>query len=147
VRPGRAVHHPGGEIGVTADPAQPREVFGGRRDPGLPHPQDERHAVGRDRRRVIAELALDHADGLVLVGGTGRDHVHDRGQVKVEACGPQFTAPDRGLLLQDRSGQAALGQGRRHRGKARALQRLDLSALLVRGDEETHLSGGPRGSQ
>lgn len=122
-------------------------MLGGGRDSCLLHSPDERRAVGRHRRRAVPELTLEHADGLVPVGGSGRYDIHHRGQVEIEACRPEFTAPDRGLPLQDGRGQAALGQSRRYRGKARALQGLDLSALLVRGDEEAGPAGSPRGSQ
>ena len=86
--------------------------------------------------RVIAELPLQRADGLVLAGGRGWHHVHHRGQVEVDAGQPQLTAPGPGLLLQHGGGQLPLDQGRRDVREAWSLQLLDLAPLLVGRDEE-----------
>ena len=144
---GQRVDDPGGEVGVAGHPAQSGEMLGGGGHSGLPHPAEERHAVRRHGLRVAAILAPQRADRLVPRGGPGRDHVHDRGQVKVDAGLPQLASPPGGLPLQRAGGQLALGHGRRDRREARPSQPLDLAAFLVGGDEEPDPRGGARGGQ
>ena len=146
-RGGHRVDDPGGEVGVARHPAQSGEMLGGGGHSGLPHPAEERHAVRRHGLRVTAELAPERADRLVPRGGPGRDHVHDRGQVKVDAGQLQLASPRGGLPLQRAGGQLALGHGRRDRREARPSQPLDLTAFLVGGDEEPDPRGGRRGGQ
>ena len=133
---GHRVGDPGGQVGVARHPAQPGEMLSGGGDPGLPHPPDERHAVRGDGGRIGAELAHQRADWLVEAGGPRRDHVHDRGQVEVDAGQLQLASPFGGLPPQHAGGQFPLGHGRWDRREARAAQPLDLTALLVGGDEE-----------
>ena len=146
-RGGHRVDDPGGEVGVARHPAQPGEMLSGGGDSGLPQSAQERHAVRRHRLRIAAELAPQRADRLVPPGGPGRDHVHDRGQVKVDAGLPQLAPPPGGLPLQGAGGQLPLGHGRRDRREARPAQPLDLAAFLVGGDEEPDPRGGRRGGQ
>jgi hypothetical protein len=146
-RGGHRVDDPGGDVGVARHPAQPGEMLGGGGHSGLPHPPDERHAVCRHGFRVTAELAQERAYRLVPRRGPGRDHVHDRGQVEVDAGQLQLASPRGGLPPQRAGGQFPLGHGRRDRREARTAQPLDLTALLVGGDEEPDPRCGRRGGQ
>jgi hypothetical protein len=146
-RGGHRVDDPGGEVGIAGHPAQPGEMLGGGGHARLPHPPDERHAVCRHGFRVAAVLAQERAYRLVPAGGPGRDHVHDRGQVKVEAGQLQLASPLGGVPAQHARGQFPLDHGRRDRREARPAQPLDLTAFLVGGDEEPGPCRGRRRRQ
>ena len=112
----------------------------------LPHAIEEGDAMAADRPRIVAVLALQRSDRLVLCVRSGWDHVHHRCEVEVDARRTKLLRPDRRPALEGRGGPAALYQRRRHRRKAGSLQRLDQAALLVCRDKESDICGrGARG--
>ena len=138
IAPGRAVvDHPSHEVGVAADPAQPREVLDRRGDPGAVHPGHESRGLGghRTRRRPVA--AAEQADRGVGRSQVGRHHVGHRGEVGVDADRGQLATPARRVRGQLRIGLLGLALRARDGVEAPALEPLHLATLLV--DREQRL--------
>ena len=66
-----------------------------RDDPARPHPVEERRHVARDRRGVVAVLAIELPDGRVLRARAGRDQVGNRREVDVDAGPSELASPHR----------------------------------------------------
>ena len=68
-------------------------------DAGLMHPGEDGDAMGSDGYWIVAILALERADRLVLRIRSGRDDVHNRGIIEVDAGRAKFLRPCGGATL------------------------------------------------
>src|SRR2546423_10890679 len=98
--------------------------------------------MGPDGCWIMAILALERADRMVLRIRSGLDDVHDRGVIEVNAGRAKFLRPAGGATLQEARAPGALHDRCWNLRKARALQRLDDATLLVGRDEKANVAGG-----
>ncbi len=90
---------------------------------------------------IVAVLALERADRLVLGIRSGRNDVHDRGVIEVDTGRAKFLRPAGGATLQEACAPGALHDSCRDLRKARTLHRLDDATLLVGRDEKANIAG------
>src|SRR5207253_8748956 len=131
-----------GEIGVAGHPTKAGEVLQGDRDTRLPHATQEGGAMAAGGSWIMAVLALQDPDRLVLGIGPRRDHVHYGSEVQVDAGRMKLLPPYGGPALEHPRRPRPLDDSGWYPGKPGPLHGLDQASFQAVRVEKPNVGGG-----